>query len=442
MPESWQHTVAESFGDVTIAIKVLNCWRDHGPKAADQLLAQIPECQRHGFLIQELALRLNQAPAPRLLVDGVWLSRATGGVTRVWDLILRTWQLPGLFGSNAPLLIIDRQSCLSRMATFPVYESSGIDPLDPQALAGIAPENSRIVSDWGANVFLSSWISTSDEHAPSCAEVALVHDCMPERSCIHPALKLLRRRWLKGASAHLAVSAATAMDLEGLLSLQSRSVPWCHQAPDPLFATTVSEPGASGVWSCLRERARLQDPFVLLPSTSALGTYKNPELVARSLADPALGEIQLVLCGMAADQRCRELEEAFPHLSGRTLAAGFSDPELALVYRHALAVVIPSRIEGFGLPAVEAMAVDGTVLVADSRGLREAGAEAALRFSPEHPKQLADLLRMLLDASAHGALHAALMRRRRRRLQRLHPDLFGLCLLAQARVAHDSWLPS
>ena len=30
-----------------------------------------------------------------------------------------------------------------------------------------------------------------------------------------------------------------------------------------------------------------------------------------------------------------------------------------LVYRQALAVVIPSRIEGFGLPAIEVMAAGG-----------------------------------------------------------------------------------
>ena len=60
----------------------------------------------------------------------------------------------------------------------------------------------------------------------------------------------------------------------------------------------------------------------------------------------------------------------FPHLRGRVLAAGFSDSELALAYRQALAVVIPSRIEGFGLPAIEVMAAGGLCLVADARGLR------------------------------------------------------------------------
>ena len=104
-----------------------------------------------------------------------------------------------------------------------------------------------------------------------------------------------------------------------------------------------------------------------------------------------------MLCGIAAEQRAQELELRFPHLRGRVLAAGFSDYELTLVYRQALAVVIPSRIEGFGLPAIEVMASGGLCLVADARGLREAGAEAALRFSARQPEQLSDLLKLVAD---------------------------------------------
>jgi glycosyltransferase involved in cell wall biosynthesis len=115
------------------------------------------------------------------------------------------------------------------------------------------------------------------------------------------------------------------------------------------------------------------------------------------------------------------------------LAAGFTDLELALAYRHALAVVIPSRIEGFGLPALEALAAGGVVLVADSRGLQEAGAGACLRFARSEPKQLAALLQMLLDSPGSAWLCPALERRRQERLAGLNPDLLGLALLTMAR---------
>ena len=102
-----------------------------------------------------------------------------------------------------------------------------------------------------------------------------------------------------------------------------------------------------------------------------------------------------------------------------------------------MAVVIPSRIEGFGLPVIEVLASGGIPLIADSRGLREAGAEAALRFSPDHPDQLSSLLELLLHADTNIWLRARLQSRISKRLSRLHSDLLGLALLAQARCAAD-----
>ena len=123
-------------------------------------------------------------------------------------------------------------------------------------------------------------------------------------------------------------------------------------APAESFHQTVDSIGLPSLWNRLQREAGLPGEFVLLPATSAIGSYKNPELLALALADRDLLLLPLVLCGIAAEQRAQELEVHFPHLRGRVVAAGFSDAELALVYRQALAVVIPSRIEGFGLPAI------------------------------------------------------------------------------------------
>ena len=159
--------------------------------------------------------------------------------------------------------------------------------------------------------------------------------------------------------------------------------------------------------------------------------------MAQALADRELLSLPLLLCGIAAEKRAQDLEVNFPHLRGRIFAAGFNDLELALVYRQALAVVIPSRIEGFGLPAIEVTASGGLSFVAEARGLREAGGEAALRFSSSQPGQLSDLLKLVVDPSTRKWLQSRLLPRVRSRLARLNPDLIGLALLAQARRALD-----
>tara|TARA_B100000674_G_scaffold261533_1_gene215734 strand:- start:365 stop:1513 length:1149 start_codon:yes stop_codon:yes gene_type:complete len=369
-----------------------------------------------------------------LLIDGCWFSRPHGGITRVWQQIFSTWQLPGLVNPEAPVALIDRNSHHSFTNCFSSLMGKEVDPLDPQAVAKLSAENGCLVQEWKADVFCSSWISNCGFHRPACPELALVHDCLPERiRPDQPELLALRRRWWRQAAAHLAVSSATAEDLAHLLQKPILQLSWCHLAPAEVFHQTPDPSGASSRWRRLQREAGLPDIFVLLPATSAIGSYKNPELMAQALADQDLLSLPLLLCGIAAEQRAKELEASFPHLRGRILAAGFSDPELALVYRQALAVVIPSRIEGFGLPAIEVMASGGLSFVADSRGLREAGAEAALRFSPSQPEQLSELLKLVSDPSSRTWLQSQLQLRVRSRLDRLNPDLIGLALLAQAR---------
>ena len=237
------------------------------------------------------------------------------------------------------IALIDRKSQLNLSCSLPSLQGQQVDPLDPQAVSELSAENCCLVQEWKADVFCSSWISNSGSNCPTCSEIALVHDCFPER--IRPdqaALIALRRRWWKKATVHLAVSSATAEDLAYLLQKPDLQLPWCHLAPAEAFHQTVDYPYVPSLWRNLQREADLPDKFVLLPATSAIGSYKNPELVAKALADPALLSLPLLLCGIAAEQRSQELVAHFPHLQGRILAAGFSDPELALVYRQALAL--------------------------------------------------------------------------------------------------------
>jgi glycosyltransferase involved in cell wall biosynthesis len=428
--------VSPDLGDSVRAASILDVWRANGPDQARHIAQQFdqerPPGHRLGLLERELVLRLSGAAGPRLLLDGIWFSRPYGGITRVWEQILQAWQLPGMVSHEAPVALIERNSHLALCDRFPALDGAPVDPLDHQGIAALAAENAVLAQAWGADVFLSSWISACGEIAPACLELALVHDCLPERFGVPPSLQPLRRRWLTGARAHLAVSADTAQDLACYLGQEPDSISWCHSAPAPFFSATLADPSSHRLWPALQSRAGLSSPYVLLPATSAIGSYKNPELVGEALVNDHLAELQLVLCGVGAKQRCEELESRYPRLQGRCLAVGLTDLELALVYHHALAVVLPSHAEGFGLPAIEAMSAGATVLLADSRGLREAGGEAALRFHPRRPFELVQLLSLLLHPDA-GWLKRHLQCRAERRLALLHPDLLGLALLALAR---------
>jgi glycosyltransferase involved in cell wall biosynthesis len=66
-----------------------------------------------------------------------------------------------------------------------------------------------------------------------------------------------------------------------------------------------------------------------------------------------------------------------------------SDEELARYYRGAAASVYPSRMEGFGIPVLEAMACGTPVVVSSHRSLDEASGDAAVRASPDDPAAIA-----------------------------------------------------
>ena len=90
-------------------------------------------------------------------------------------------------------------------------------------------------------------------------------------------------------------------------------------------------------------------------------------------------------------------------LSERIVLFGPADDrELNALYRHAIAFVFPSLMEGFGLPALEALAVGCPVLASDIPVFREVFGQACQYFDPEDISALTGLLEQTLRASVRG----------------------------------------
>ena len=90
------------------------------------------------------------------------------------------------------------------------------------------------------------------------------------------------------------------------------------------------------------------------------------------------------------------------------------EDELAALYRHATALVFPSRYEGFGLPIVEAMARRTPVIAADTSSIPEVARGAAILVDPDDAAGLRDAMRRVAsdkalraDLAARGADVAA-----------------------------------
>lgn len=83
-----------------------------------------------------------------------------------------------------------------------------------------------------------------------------------------------------------------------------------------------------------------------------------------------------------------------------------SDAELAWLYRQALALVFPSKYEGFGLPVLEAMGRGCPVICSRVASLPEVAGEAAWWCELEADSYLA----ALRECASNGAARAALVR--------------------------------
>jgi alpha-1,3-rhamnosyl/mannosyltransferase len=104
----------------------------------------------------------------------------------------------------------------------------------------------------------------------------------------------------------------------------------------------------------------------------------------------------LVLTG-APFERFRERE--------RVVVSGFvNDDELAALYRGAIALVMPSREEGFGLPALEAMVCGCAVITSNAAALVEITGAAALHVDATIDALAAAMQRVASDDALRGAL--------------------------------------
>ena len=87
-------------------------------------------------------------------------------------------------------------------------------------------------------------------------------------------------------------------------------------------------------------------------------------------------------------------------VAGVRLLGRQSDEQLAQLYSGALALVMPSRLEGFGLPPVEAAAHAVPSVISDLPVFRETLGDAALTFPVGDAEALAKALVLISGDSA------------------------------------------
>lgn len=127
--------------------------------------------------------------------------------------------------------------------------------------------------------------------------------------------------------------------------------------------------------------------------------HKNWELLLEVYAQPEARRLPpLKLAGAAGrEPRLQRLVQARGLADRVSFAPDADEATLVSLYQNALALVFPSKNEGFGLPALEAMACGCPVLAARAGALPEVCGDAAILLPPDDPKPWLEALLALLE---------------------------------------------
>lgn len=131
--------------------------------------------------------------------------------------------------------------------------------------------------------------------------------------------------------------------------------------------------------------------------------HKNLELLINSFGkvQKEYRNVTLVLVGKE-DYFYKRLKEKIIslNLDTKVLLYGYAtDEELSSLYENALAFVYPSKMEGFGLPMLEAMAHECLVVASDIPVFKEIGKEIPVYFDPSNKNDLFSKLSSVLGHS-------------------------------------------
>jgi FkbM family methyltransferase len=313
---------------------------------------------------------------PIILIDCVFFQFYQTGIARVWKSLFQEWANNG-FAKH--IIIVDRAGTAPkipgiRYRTIPECDYNNTEA-DKQMLQQICNEEK-------ADLFISSYYTTPIT-TPS---VFMAYDMIPEVMGynLNPIWRE-KHQSIKHASAYIAISQNTARDL-------------CKYFPNiAVQSITVAHCGVSNTFSpaeplqinTFKHRYGINKPYFLLGG-NLVDDYKNNILFLKAFSKLANRyEFDIIFTGLGG-AFAPELRD---YTSGSAVhLLQLSDEELAIAYSGAVALVYPSKYEGFGMPIVEAMACGCPVITCPNSSILEVAGEAAIYVNDDDVEAMANAL--------------------------------------------------
>lgn len=199
----------------------------------------------------------------------------------------------------------------------------------------------------------------------------------------------------------LAVSSFTASQVSGLLGIERSRIRVVHHG--------VFHPGQKRLFELPKRQ-----PWIL--SVGAIQKRKNTGRLIRAFEGLPAGW-RLMLAGAATGFGSEEILDqiaASPRRADIQVLGYVSAQALETLYGRAAIFAFPSLDEGFGIPAIEAMAWGVPVVTSNRSALPEVTGDAAFHVDPEDVEELRFTLRTLIEQPGlretmvqRGLAHAA-----------------------------------
>jgi glycosyltransferase involved in cell wall biosynthesis len=239
-----------------------------------------------------------------------------------------------------------------------------------------------------------------------CPSVVNIFDLIP---LVYP--QLLPHRWtswvfrvaaslaVRRSNQIIALSESTRRDLTRLLGASQGEISVVHAATDERFRPLGKEQ-----WQPILDRHDLPTRYIMYLGINK--PHKNLIFLLRAFSRLRT-DATLVLAGKE-DPRYAQAREEVRRLgvTERVLFLGdIADSDLPALYNGALLFAFPSLYEGFGLPALEAMACGTPVVCSNTSSLEEILGDAAITLDPQDADAWVEAL---TEALENGKLRAEL----------------------------------
>lgn len=238
--------------------------------------------------------------------------------------------------------------------------------------------------------------------------VLTVHDLaflkVPQQSSLYARLywQHMLRESVRRAQCVIAISEQTREELFSYWSVEPERVHVIHNALRPELCPPQIRPEA------IEEMRRRCGGRYLL-HVGRIMPRKNVEALVQAflLLAERFADLHLVLAGGAGYDSAGVLQQIESSVCRDRihLLGWVPEQELATLYAGAELLVVPSKHEGFGLPAVEAMACGTPVIASPEAASVEVGGAAVRRVDCAHPDLLAQ---EIADVLTNPALHNTL----------------------------------